>query len=49
MSLLRTIRPLEQATIRSRVGRTSQPFTTAAFLCSFARVPPRDRIDNAAR
>ena len=31
MSLLRTIRPLEQATIRSRVGRTSQPFTTAAF------------------
>ena len=31
MSLLRTIRPFEQATIRSRVGRTSQPFTTAAF------------------
>ena len=31
MSLLRTIRPLEQATIRSRVGRTSQSFTTAAF------------------
>src|SRR5271157_5142298 len=31
MSLLRTIRPPEQATIRSRVGRTSQPFTTAAF------------------
>ena len=31
MSLLRTIRPLEQATIRSRVGRISQPFTTAAF------------------
>ena len=31
MSLLRTIRPLEQATIRSRVGRTSQPFTTVAF------------------
>ena len=31
MSLLRTIRPLEQATIRSRVGRTSQPFTAAAF------------------
>ena len=31
MSLFRTIRPLEQATIRSRVGRTSQPFTTAAF------------------
>ena len=31
MSPLRTIRPLEQATIRSRVGRTSQPFTTAAF------------------
>ena len=31
MSLLRTIRPLDLATIRSRVGRTSQPFTTAAF------------------
>src|SRR5208337_762150 len=31
MSLLRTIRPFEQATIRSRVGRTSQPFTAAAF------------------
>ncbi len=31
MSPLRTIRPLEQATFRSRVGRTSQPFTTAAF------------------
>src|SRR5208283_5400059 len=31
MSLLRTVRPLEQATIRSRVGRTSQPFMTAAF------------------
>ena len=31
MSLLRTIRLFEQATIRSRVGRTSQPFTTAAF------------------
>src|SRR5438046_3165676 len=31
MSLLRTIRPLEQATIRSRVGRTSQPFTTVDF------------------
>ena len=31
MSLSRTIRPLEQATIRSRVGRTSQPFTTAAL------------------
>jgi hypothetical protein len=31
MSLLRTIRPLELATIRSRVGRTSPPFTTAAF------------------
>ena len=31
MSLFRTIRPLEPATIRSRVGRTSPPFTTAAF------------------
>jgi hypothetical protein len=31
MSLQQTSRPLEQATIRSRVGRTSQPFTTAAF------------------
>jgi len=31
MSLLRTIRPLELVTIRSRVGRTSQRFTTAAF------------------
>jgi hypothetical protein len=31
MSLQRTSRPLEQATIRSRVGRSSQPFTTAAF------------------
>ncbi len=31
MSVHQTSRPLEQATIRSRVGRTSQPFTTAAF------------------
>ncbi len=31
MSLLRTIRLLELANIRVRVGRTSQPFTTAAF------------------
>ena len=31
MSLPQTSRPLEQGTIRSRVGRTSQPFTTAAF------------------
>ena len=31
MSLQQTSRPLEQAPIRSRVGRTSQPFTTAAF------------------
>jgi hypothetical protein len=31
MSLQPTSRPLEQATIPSRVGRTSQPFTTAAF------------------
>jgi hypothetical protein len=30
MSLLQTIRPLEQVTIRSRVRRTSPPFTTAA-------------------
>jgi hypothetical protein len=31
MSLQQTSRPLEQATIRSKVGRTSQPVTTAAF------------------
>jgi len=31
MSLQPTSRPLEQPTIRSRVGRISQPFTTAAF------------------
>jgi hypothetical protein len=31
MSPLRTIRPLEQAIARSRVGRTSQPFTTVVL------------------
>ena len=31
MSLKQTSLPLEPATIRSRVGRTSQPLTTAAF------------------
>jgi hypothetical protein len=31
MSLFQTIRLLGQVRIRSRVGRTSQPSTTAAF------------------
>ena len=31
MSLQPTSQPLEQPTIRSRVGRISQPFKTAAF------------------
>jgi hypothetical protein len=39
MSLEQTSRPLEQATIHSRVGRTSPPFTTAAFTL-FVRADP---------
>jgi hypothetical protein len=35
--------------VRSRVDRTSQPFTTAAFTVLVRAVPARDRIDDTAR
>ena len=49
MSLLRTIRPLEQAT--SAQGWAGHPSRSRRLLspCSFARMPPRDRIDDATR
>ena len=48
MSLSRTIRPLEQATISSRVGRRSQPVTTVVFTvlvrgCRFETVSTTQR------
>ncbi len=46
-SLLQTIRPLELATIHSSVGGHPSCSRRLLSLWSFARVPARDRIDDA--